>query len=89
MDSQGYTPEMISSGQNCKCHHCGKDPVLGKADGEEHEIYDGCIGKLPGNVMNACCGHGSTEAAYIQYWDGTRISGKEAKAIQVKISIVK
>lgn len=33
------------------------------------EGYDGCIGKLP-SVMNACCGHGSNNDAYIQFDDG-------------------
>jgi hypothetical protein len=28
--------------------------------------------------MNACCGHGDTDLAYIQYWDGRRISGERA-----------
>lgn len=43
------------------------------------EGHDGCLGTLPGNVMNACCGHkGAGEGAYIQYWDGTRIADDEA-----------
>ncbi len=28
--------------------------------------------------MNACCGHGVTAEAYVQYWNGTRIAGKAA-----------
>jgi hypothetical protein len=32
------------------------------------EGHDGCLGTLPGNIMNACCGHkGHAEGAYIQY----------------------
>ena len=40
------------------CLHCGL-----KRTSEGH---DGCIGTLP-NVMNACCGHGRTSEAYIQF----------------------
>jgi len=39
------------------CGHCGM-PVT-------TEGYDGCVGFLPG-VMNACCGHGVIEHAYVQ-----------------------
>lgn len=31
------------------------------------EGHDGCIGTLE-NVMNACCGHGEVDAAYIQFY---------------------
>lgn len=34
------------------------------------EGHDPCLGTLPG-VMNACCGHGETKEAYVQYWDGS------------------
>ncbi len=30
------------------------------------EGHDGCIGTLKG-VMNACCGHGETKVAYVQF----------------------
>lgn len=39
------------------------------------EGHDGCLGTLP-NIMNACCGHGIEEDAYLQYLDGTIIRGK-------------
>ncbi len=53
------------------CAHCGLDRTP--------EGHDGCIGTLPGNVMNACCNHGGTgEGAYIQYWDGTIIADEDA-----------
>lgn len=51
---------------------CGKCRQPNRADG-----HDACIGKLPG-VMNACCGHGETAVAYVQYSDGSRISEEEA-----------
>ena len=41
------------------------------------EGHDGCLGTLPG-IMNACCGHGNIEEAYIQYWDKNIISGSDA-----------
>ncbi len=51
---------------------CGLCRLPNRADG-----HDACIGELPG-VMNACCGHGSPQEAYIQYVDGSRIAGQEA-----------
>ena len=42
--------------------------------------HDGCLGTLPG-VMNACCGHGDVEEAYIQFLDGNTISGESAVII--------
>ena len=41
------------------------------------EGHDPCLGTLFG-VMNACCGHGVEREAYVQYWDETRLDGKEA-----------
>jgi|SRR5690625_1192817 len=41
------------------------------------EGYDGCIGEVAG-AINACCGHGNVDEAYVQYSDGRRIGGKEA-----------
>ena len=58
------------------CGHCGKNNTK--------EGHDGCLGTLP-NVMNACCGHGQINEAYIQYWDGTCIRGDSAKAIFDKL----
>jgi len=59
------------------CSHCNKYRTK--------EGHDGCIGKLQG-VTNACCGHGETDAAYVQFDHNAfdeepnkiRISGKEA-----------
>jgi hypothetical protein len=39
------------------CGHCGRAVT---PDG-----HDGCLGTLPG-VMNACCGHGRPQDAYVQ-----------------------
>jgi hypothetical protein len=52
------------------CGHCGQENTS--------EGHDACLGTLP-NVMNACCGHGSINDAYIQYYDGSSIYGQEAK----------
>jgi len=54
------------------CGFCGKKPTA--------EGHDACLGTLIG-VMNACCGHGNTEEAYVQFLDGECIRGKDAKII--------
>lgn len=59
------------------CLHCNKSRTV--------EGHDGCIGTLK-NVMNACCGHGETNMAYVQFYHNNynkypnqiRLSGKEA-----------
>lgn len=51
------------------CGNCGLT--------ETPEGYDGCLGTLPG-VINACCGHGVTQDAFVQFEDGRRLSGNEA-----------
>jgi hypothetical protein len=72
-----YTPEMVSSGQHGICIQCNKPPTK---DG-----HDGCLGELRGNIMNACCGHGSN-TAYIQYWGegerGTAIEESTRRTIR-------
>ncbi|WP_421811733.1 hypothetical protein [Flagellimonas sp.] len=60
-----------------KCDHCG----LARTP----EGHDGCIGSLD-NVANACCGHGETKSAYVQFFhpdykdnpNAKRISASEA-----------
>lgn len=42
--------------------------------------HDACLGKLPGAIIGACCGHGMASDAYIQLRSGLYISG-EAVAI--------
>lgn len=59
-----YKPEDAGSGQWGVCAKCGLGPTK---DGDE--VYDGCLGKLPGPIMNVCCGHGNNSQAYIQYWE--------------------
>lgn len=73
-----YTPEMAGSGQFGACEKCGLPPTL--------EGHDGCLGVLPENlVMNACCGHGCDNMAYIQYWDGDDITGPAAVSVQARM----
>ena len=40
------------------CGHCGKHNTK--------EGHDGCLGVIP-DAMNACCGHGEINDAYIQW----------------------
>lgn len=51
------------------CGHCGENF---DADG-----HDGCLGIMPG-VMNACCGHGDEDQAYVQLKRYKIIEGAEA-----------
>jgi len=73
-----HTPETAHYEQIGICCKCKKPPVLDLEEGQEHQVYDGCLGKLPGDVMNACCGHGRDSMAFIQYWNSDRIGGDEA-----------
>lgn len=59
----------VSSDKNRFCGHCGKS--------QTKEGHDGCIGTLP-NVMNACCGHGTIDEAFVQYYNGKIIRGQFA-----------
>lgn len=72
-----YTPELASGGQTLRCIKCLKMPTP--------EGHDGCLGTLPGNVMNACCGHGDDRLAYIQWDDGLRIGAGDAIAEQKRL----
>ena len=67
------TQKLVSKLPNRDCGHCGKSNT--------NEGYDRCLGTLP-NVMNACCGHGVTNAAYVQFYNGTIISGVKACKFQ-------
>jgi len=46
-----------------------------------YEGHDGCLGELIG-ISNACCGHGGGNEAYVQFYDGTVVSGGDATIIQ-------
>ncbi len=49
---------LVSSDKDRACGHCGKSNTP--------EGHDACLGIIPG-AINACCGHGSPEEAYVQY----------------------
>lgn len=72
-----YTADMVGSGQFGVCGKCKMEPTK--------EGHDGCLGTLPGDIMNACCGHGLDRQAYIQYWGVKRISGDVAIAEQKRL----
>ena len=59
----------VSEQPDRQCGHCGKPNTP--------EGHDGCLGELAG-VLNACCGHGRHEVAYLQTVDGRRFTGKIA-----------
>ena len=66
-----YTPEMAGSGQYGICVKCKKGPTK--------EGHDGCIGTLPDKwIMNACCGHGLYDLAYVQFWNKPKLMGQNA-----------
>jgi hypothetical protein len=52
------------------CGACGRHPT---PDG-----YDACHGYIVG-AINACCGHGSAEEAYVQLADGSEFRGKQVR----------
>ena len=70
----------VSSEPNRSCGNCGKQQTT--------EGHDGCIGTLHG-VMNACCGHGSDDEAYIKYENGKELRGEEALSEMSKQNEVK
>lgn len=58
------------------CGHCGLETTK--------EKHDGCLGELP-DVMNACCGHGLTSAAYVQLPSARIVNGRLAKKLIKKL----
>jgi len=66
--------EYIDTGEKTE----GSDRKCGNCNGESRKDgHDACVGELP-DVMNACCGHGNDEEAYIQFWDKSEIRGLAA-----------
>lgn len=70
-----YSDNKKSTIETHKSRPCGK---CGKH--ETKEGHDACLRTLPG-LMNACCGHGDNNEAYVQYWDGRTIHGNKATKI--------
>ena len=56
-----------------KCTKCGRVSTV--------EGHDACLGTLIG-VEYACCGHGDTDSAYVKFYDGRVVRGKEAIILQ-------
>ena len=54
------------AGYNRPCGNCGQSRTV--------EGHDACLGTLP-DVVNACCGHGNIEDAYIQYANDRYVHG--------------
>jgi hypothetical protein len=61
-----------TSYNNRPCGHCEKE--------QTKEGHDGCLGTLNG-IMNACCGHGQTNEAYVQFLDGHSVHGEDTMTI--------
>lgn len=62
----------VTTFRDRSCGYCGKAKT---ADG-----HDGCLSTLPG-LMNACCGHGQINNAYVQFLDGSIIAKESAVII--------
>lgn len=60
------TKELVSSNKDRDCGFCNCK--------QTKEGHDGCLGTLK-FAMNACCGHGSTREAFVQFSKVFRISG--------------
>lgn len=65
-DTGVRVPDDVNRG----CGHCGLANTPGG--------FDGCFGHLTGGVMNACCGHGVAEDAYVQFVDRPALRGEAA-----------
>lgn len=59
----------IDNWQDRPCGKCGKFYTK--------KGHDACLSTLPG-IMNACCGHGENNEAYVQFLDGISIYGNDA-----------
>lgn len=59
----------VSTFQNRPCGDCNEYSTL--------EGHDACLGELKG-IMNACCGHGIVNEAYVQFLDGFSIHREDA-----------
>ncbi|MBM7580029.1 hypothetical protein [Jeotgalibacillus terrae] len=54
------------------CGYCNKP--------NRPDEHDACLGELPG-VINACCGHGQSDEAYVMFENGEAARGKTAQGI--------
>lgn len=65
------------------CGHC--DRWCGDTNHGGDKDDDPCITSLPGDVANACCGHGEPRWAYVQSGDGECVRG-EAALVLMRVS---
>ena len=63
------TKARVDGDPNRACGYCGLS--------NSSEGHDGCLKTLP-CVMNACCGHGDPQDAYVQFLDGSSVHGTDA-----------
>ncbi len=61
--------EPVSEESDRRCCFCKKE--------NREDDHDACLGVLDG-VMNACCGHGVEEDAYVQLNDKSVMRGEKA-----------
>lgn len=57
------------------CPHCGltaTERFVDPAPGDVDQVYDPCIGRLPG-VDYGCCGHGVLGDGYLLFSNGTLV----------------
>lgn len=54
------------------CGHCGMHNTS--------EGHDGCLGTIL-HALNACCGHGNTREAYVQFDGGITLYGTDCMTI--------
>jgi len=68
-----YSDNHTATAGDRQSRDCGSCALPNRKD--EH---DACIGELPGDVINACCGHGEVTEAYIQYSNKPSLRGVAA-----------
>lgn len=70
-----YADDGVPTSDTWRSRPCGRCGEFSTTEG-----HDNCLGTLPG-VMNACCGHGVGSEAYVQFCDGSIVSGRDAVVI--------
>jgi len=63
---RSYKEELRKLSMPRKCKYCGKYSTK--------KGHDYCIKNLP-NIINACCGHGDYDAAYLEFSNGYTMYG--------------
>ncbi len=75
-DNEGEEFRFVDTNESTVKTH--KDRTCGYCNLPNREDeHDACIANLPG-VMNACCGHGDADSAYIMYDSKKIVRGGEA-----------